>query len=260
AVEKGLHLLCEKPLASNLEEGREIAQAVRDAGVIAAVGYSLRMKETRSRLIEAARQVAGKPRMLSISLVHDDHATPDSRPFRWVHDVRLGGGRLQGYGVHDLDLILAIVPEVASVAAALEIGVPTRVTDDGGTREVTTEDAYAIVMRFRGGGLGTVTLCSTARHGRKDLIEIYGDEGTVKLDSEYRLWWGRAGEELRSEGPLSNDSQRGFRRVAENFYRSIREGAPPDPSLEEALRVQALYDAIKQADAERRWVAPKPVG
>ena len=258
-AERGLHLLCEKPLASNLAQGRQIAEAVRSAGVVGTVGYSLRMKQTRRRVIQAAREVVGKPRMLSISLVHDDHATPDSRPFRWVHDAKLGGGRLQGYGVHDLDLILAIFPEVRSVASALEIGVPTRVTDDGGIKEVSTEDAYGVLLRFRGGGLGTVTLCSTARHGRKDLIEIYGDQGTVKLDADYRLWWGRAGEELRSEGPLSNDSQEGFRAVAANFYRSIREGAPPDPSLEEGLRVQALYDAIKWSDSERRWVDPEPV-
>ena len=258
-AERGLHLLCEKPLADNLDNARRIAKAVEAAGVVGAVGYSLRMKETRGRLIEVARDVVGNPRMVFISLVHDDHSTPDSRPFRWVHDARLAGGRLQGYGVHDLDLLLAIFPEVDSVAAALEIGVPTRITDDGDFREVTTEDAYGILMRFKGGGLGAVTLVATARHGRKDLIEIYGDRGTVKLDPDYRLWWGRAGEELKSEGPLSNDSQEGFRRLAVNFWRSIREGVPPDPSLEEALRVQAVFDAIRTANVERRWVKPEAV-
>ncbi|MEX2586539.1 MAG: Gfo/Idh/MocA family oxidoreductase [Actinomycetota bacterium] len=258
-AERGLHLLCEKPLAENLASAHTIAEAVDAAGVVGAVGYSLRMKQTRARLAEVARQVVGRPRMVSISLVHPDHATPDSRPHRWVHEASLGGGRLQGYGVHDLDLLLAIFPEIESVAAALEVTVPTRVTDDGDYRPVTTEDAYAILMRFKGGGLATVSLVATARHGRKDLIEIYGDEGTAKLDSDLRLWWGRAGEELTSEGPLSNDSQEGFTTLARNFWLSIREGAPPDPSLEEALRVQAVFDAIRVADVERRWVAPEPV-
>lgn len=258
-AERGFHLLCEKPLADNLQNARQIAQAVQQAGVVGAVGYSLRMKQTRGRLVEVAREVAGKPRMVSISLVHDDHATPDSRPHRWVHDAGMAGGRLQGYGVHDLDLLLAIFPEVESVASALEIGVPERISDDGSLRPVTTEDAYAILLRFKGGGLGVVTLVSTARHGRKDLIEIYGDQGTVKLDADYRLWWGRAGEELKCEGPLSNDSQEGFRQVALSFWRSIREGAPPDPSLEEGLQVQAVFDAIRAADADRRWVTPEAV-
>lgn len=257
---RGLHLLCEKPLADSLPSAFGIAQAVRDAGVVGAVGYSLRMKQTRARVIELARDVVGRPRMVNIALAFDDHATPESRPHRWVHDARFAGGRLQGYGVHDLDLILEIFPEVESVAAALEVTVPTRVTDEGGYEPVTTEDAYGILMRFKGGGLATVSLVATARHGRKDLIEIFGDQGTVKLDTEFRLWWGRAGEELQSEGPLSNDSKEGFAVVARNFYRSIRQGTDPDPSLEEGLRVQALFDAIRRADAERRWVAPEPIG
>lgn len=256
---RNLHLLCEKPLAANLPEARKIAEAVRSSGVVGAVGYSLRMKQTRSRVIERAAEVVGRPRMVSISLVHSDHATPDSRPYRWVHDARLGGGRLQGYGVHDLDLLLELFGQVEAVAAATEVGVPMRVGDEGQMRRVSSEDAYGILMRFRGGGLGAVSLVATARHGRRDLIEIYGDEGTVKLDSDYRVWWGRAGEDLQVEGPLSNDSQEGFKEVARNFWLSIREGKPPNPSLEEGLRVQALFDAIRIADVERRWVAPEPI-
>ncbi len=256
---KGLHLLCEKPLAENLHDARQIAEAVRAAGVVGSVGYSLRMKQTRRRVIERAREVVGSPRMASISLVQSDHAHPESRPYTWVHDAKLGGGRLQGYGVHDLDLLLELFPKVEAVAAATEVGVPMRVGNDGQLRRVTTEDAYGILLRFQGGGLGVVSLVATARHGRKDLIEIYGDEGTVKLDSDHRLWWGRAGEDLKAEGPLSNDSQEGFQKVAENFWRSIREGSPPDPSIEEALRVQALFDAIQTANVERRWVAPQAV-
>ena len=256
---RGLHLLCEKPLAENLEGARRLTDSVRSAGVVGVAGYSLRMKQTRRRVIERARELVGSPRMVSISLVHSDHADPDSRPYTWVHDARLGGGRLQGYGVHDLDLLLEIFPEVEAVAAATEVGVPMRVSEGGQLRRVTSEDAYGILLRFRGGGLGVVSLVATARHGRRDVVEIYGDEGTVKLDPDYRLWWGRKGEDLQVEGPLSNDSQEAFKNVAQNFWRSIREGAPPDPSLDEGLRVQALFDAIRIADVERRWVTPQAI-
>jgi predicted dehydrogenase len=257
---KGLHLLCEKPLAENLHDAAQIAEAVGRGGVVGMVGYSLRMKETRRHVIERAKQVAGSPRMVSISLVQSDHAHPESRPYRWVHDAKLGGGRLQGYGVHDLDLLLEIFPKVEAVAAATEVGVPMRIAGNGQMRRVTSEDAYGILLRFKGGGLGVISLVATARHGRRDVIEIYGDDGTVKLDPDYRVWWGRTGEELQVEGPLSNDSQEAFEKVARNFWRAIREGGPPDPSLEEGLRVQALFDAIHTANAERRWVVPQPVG
>ena len=252
AIERGLHVLCEKPLASSLEEGRRIAAAVDEAGVVCAVNYGRRMQVARTRLIERVREVAGRPRLVSISLVHDDHARPDSRPFSWVNDAELGGGRLQAYGVHDLDLLLSIF-EVESVAAATEVQVPERDASDG-RETVTAEDAYALVGRLGGGGLALVSMTATAAHERGDLIEVHGEEGTVRLDAERRLWSGRAGEELSCEGPLEASSSDAFRHVARAFHAAVREGAEPDPSLEEALRVQALLDALRRAAEERRWV------
>jgi predicted dehydrogenase len=259
AAARGLHVMCEKPLADNLKDARRIVAAIRAAGVVGVVNYGRRMQQTRQRVIERAREIAGRPRMASVSLVSSDHADPDSRPYTWVHDAQLGGGRLQGYGVHDLDLLLEIFPDVEAVAAATEVGVPVRRTEDGQLRRVTAEDSYALLLRFRGGGLGVVTLVATARHGRGDVIEIYGDEGTVRLDGDRRVWWARTGEELRSDGPLDASSTAAFARVARNFWAAIRNGAAPEPSLEEGLRVQAVFDAIHTADIERRWVQPEPV-
>ncbi len=259
AAERGFHVLCEKPVADNLEDARRIAAGIRSAGVVGAVDWERRMQESRRRLIECAREVVGNPRMVSVSLVYDDHAEPDSRPWTWVHDATLGGGRLQGYGVHDLDLILELFPDVEAVAAATEVGVPERPAGEDGMRRVTAEDAYGILLRFRGGGLGLVSMVATAHHARGDVIEIHGDAGTARLDGDQRVWWGAAGEELQCEGPLDPSSTEAFKHVARNFFAAIREGAEPDPSLEEGLRVQALFDAVRAADVERRWVQPEPV-
>jgi predicted dehydrogenase len=259
AAERGLHLLCEKPLADNLAGAQRIVEAVRSAGVVGSVDYARRFKESRLRLIERAREVVGTPRLASVSLVHSDHAGVDSRPYTWVQDAALGGGRLQGYGVHDLDFLLELFPDVEAVAAATEVGVPMRVGQDGELRRVTAEDAYGILLRFRGGGIGVVTLVATAQHERGDVVELYGDRGTARLDADDRVWWARAGEELQCEGPLEGSSKRAFERVARQFWAAVREGAPADPSLEEGLRVQAVFDAVRVADTERRWVHPQPV-
>ena len=259
AARHGLHVLCEKPLAASLDEARAVVAAVEQAGVVGAVNYGRRLQETRARLLDRVREVVGKPRMVSISLVHSDHAEPGSRPFTWVQDKSMAGGRMQGYGVHDLDLCLEAFGEVEEVAAATEVGVGERRSKDGVVHAVTAEDAYAIVLRFAGGGLAQVSLTSTARHARGDVLEFHGDAGTVRLDADRVLWWGRAGEELRREGPLKASSKDAFAIVARNFHAAIREGADPDPSLLEGLRVQALLDAIHLADAERRWVVPEAV-
>jgi predicted dehydrogenase len=254
AAARGLHVMCEKPLGQNMDEARQIVAAIETAGVVGCVNYGRRMQETRRRVIELAREVLGTPRMVTISLIHADHATASSRPFAWVNDARLGGGRLQGYGVHDLDLVLELF-DVEAVAAAGEVGVPLRDDGAGGQRRVTAEDAYAILLRFRGGGLGMVNLAATARHGRGDVLELHGEDGTVRLDADRRIWWGRAGEDLRCEGPLSASSSDAFARIARSFHAAIREGGRAEPTLAEGLRVQAVFDAVRTAEVERRWVA-----
>jgi len=259
AARRGLHVLCEKPLATDLAQAREIATAIEQAGVVCVVNYGRRFQQTRERLLQRIAEVAGAPRMVSIALVFDDHAEPGSRPFTWVQDAALGGGRLQGYGVHDLDLLIEAFGEVAAVAAATEVGVAERRAPDGTPRTVTAEDAYAIVVRFRGGGLGQVSLTATARHKRGDVIEVHGSEGTVRLDADERLHWGRAGEELQTEGPLEANSKEAYARVARNLFAAIRDGAPAEPGIAEALRVQALLDAVHRADDERRWVEPERI-
>jgi len=254
AAQRGLHVLCEKPLASDLAEARRVAAAIRDAGVVGAVNYGRRFQVARERLIERVHEVAGRPRMVSVSLVFTDHAEPDSRPFTWVQDAEMGGGRLQGYGVHDLDLLLEAFGDIEAVTVATEVGVPERADAEGVVHAVTAEDAYAILLRFAGGGLAHVSLVATARHRRGDVIEVYGSGGTVKLDADRRLWSGATGSELACEGPLEASSSDAFARVARGFAAAIRDGAPPDPSLEEALRVQAVFDAVRVAETERRWV------
>lgn len=259
AAEQGLHVLCEKPLAINLDQARDIERATHANGVVAAVNYGRRMQDVRERVLERAGQVLGRPRMATISLVHTDHATPEARRFGWVHDAAHGGGRLQAYGVHDIDLLLRLFPGVQAVTAATDIAVPQRPAGDG-TARVTAEDGYTVLLRFRGGGLGVISLLATAHHGRAEGIELYGDEGTVRVDADRRVWWGRQGEELSADGPLEASSSKALTKVAKNFYAAIRHGAPPDPSLSEGMRVQAVLDAVRRADAERRWVAPVLAG
>jgi len=259
AARRGLHVLVDKPVAMDLAEARAVRDAITDAGVVGAVNYGRRFQATRQQLLQRVAEVAGAPRMVCVALVFDDHALPESRPFTWVQDAGLGGGRLQGYGVHDLDLLLEAFGEVESVAAATEVGVSEREDRDGTPHTVTAEDAYVILIRLRGGGMAHVSLTATARHKRGDTIEVYGAEGTVRLDADKRLHWGRAGEELQVDGPLNADSKQAYAQVARNFHAAIRDGAVPDPGLDEGLRVQALLDAVHRADTERRWVEPEPV-
>ena len=132
-------------------------------------------------------------------------------------------------------------------------------TPDGEPRAVTAEDAYVIVVRFRGGGLGQVSLTATARHKRGDVVEVFGAEGTVASMPTSACTGAEPARNCRPRARSRADSKAAYGRVARNLFAAIRDGAPAEPGLQEALRVQALLDAVHRADVERRWVAPERI-
>jgi len=164
---------------------------------------------------------------------------------------------LQGYGVHDLDLLVEAFGEVDSVAAATEVGFSERRAKDGTPHTVTAEDATRS-SSASAARLGQVSLTSTARHARGDLVEVHGAAARCAW-TPTRSCGGPGGRGAAVRGPLAASSKDAFAIVARNFHASIRDGAPPEPSLREGLRVQALLDAIHLADDERRWVVPERV-
>lgn len=233
-VERGLHQLCEKPLADNLAAAREIAQAARRAGVVAAVNYGRRFEEGRRRLLERA---------VRCSEGRGWRRCPWCSPIMPTRTrVRSRGCTTRRWGR-------------AARATASTTWTCCSSCSETWRRSVTAEDAFGILLPLRGGGLAVVSFTATARHDRGDLIEIYGAEGTVRLDPDGRLSWRRSEEELQVEGPLGSSPQEAFEHVARRFWAPIRSGAPPDPSLDEALRVQSVFDAVRTADVERLGAA-----
>lgn len=182
--------------------------------------------------------------------VHDRRERPLHLRAHRCGVARDGGQTCVGAGLE------AGHPPVEAVAAATEVGVPVRTSGGDQLLAVTAEDAYGILLRFEGGGLGVVSLVATARHSRATSSSSTAKRA-VRLDADRRVWWGRDGEELRCEGPLDDSGATAFKRVARNFWAAIRNDAPPDPSLEEALRTPMryvlanwkMYPTIEQARA-----------
>ena len=260
AARRGLHVLVDKPVAMDLAEARAVRDAIAEAGVVGAVNYGRRF-QAHARAPAGARRRGRRRAADGLDLARL------RRPRRArLAPVHLGPGRAaRRRPAAGLRRPRPRPP--ARTRSARSTRSPPRPRSasrerkdaDGTPHTVTAEDAYVILIRFRGGGLGQVSLTATARHKRGDVIEVYGAEGTVRLDADKRLHWGRAGEELQVEGPLKADSKQAYARVARSFHAAIRDGAAPEPGLEEGLRVQALLDAVRRAHAERRWVEPEPV-
>jgi predicted dehydrogenase len=61
------------------------------------------------------------------------------------------------------------------------------------------------------------------------------------------------------DGQVTTSSRDALECVARNFWAAIYEGAALQPSCEEGLHVQELFDAVRTVDVERRWMLSEPV-
>jgi xylose dehydrogenase (NAD/NADP) len=243
ALEAGKHVLCEKPLALNAEEAREMARAARSQGLYLMEAFMYRF-HPRSRRIKALIQegAIGEPRLIRASFCfrHPDPADIRLRP-------EMGGGALLDVGCYGVSLCRWILgAEPASVQAVSEIG-PSGV-------DLTTVG----ILRFPGGRIGVVEACFTS--ALQQTFSIMGTEGAIELpqdafipwQKDARFWLRRFdAEEGEMEVVPGTDE---YRLMVEHFAEAVLEGKSLDFCPEESVANMRVLDALARAASEGRAV------
>jgi len=183
ALQSGFHVICDKPLAGNLEEALRIEDAVLQSGLLFALthtytGYPL-VVEARQRVLAGE---IGDVRRVAVSYFQDwlsrAEDTTASKQATWRCDPARSGesGAFADIGTHAFNLVEFITGQsVTEIAAELRIVMPDRAVDDDG----------AAMIRLSGGASGTLAasqVCSGAINGLR--IEVYGDAGSVHWAQE----------------------------------------------------------------------------
>ena len=192
ALEAGLHVYCEKPLAVTVRECRDIAAMAGDTGLVVQTGFQHRFQHgyASAKRIVAAGGIGPLVRA-------DMRATawfrPDvyfaKRPWRGTWK-ECGGGVLLMQAVHQLDSFVWIA------------GLPSRVTARAWrSREgVQVEDDVYAVLEFPGGAHGMLS-ASTLDPAGTNRLEFTGDIGALRAEGERlrRGGWDGATPTIRAE-------------------------------------------------------------
>jgi predicted dehydrogenase len=149
ALERGLPVYLEKPLARTAADGEAIVDAWRESGVVCAVGYQWRSLDVLDRV---RAELGGDPPGLVVS--RGIGPAQRGRTSSWFEDARASGGVLFELASHDVDLQRAVAGPVAEVQASAAGGLLA--TAAAGAPDL--DDTVAVVMRFAGGGIGIVAL------------------------------------------------------------------------------------------------------
>ena len=291
----GKHVVCEKPLATTSQESAELVRLARDAGVVNAVNFNIRFYPLNQHL---ARLVAdgglGEVRLVT-GHYFQDWLLLDT-DWNWRLDSAEGGllRAVGDIGSHWLDLASFVGGiRIESVMADLATFVKVRHQPAGPVetfsteraantipREMVTDDAATILLRFANGARGAVAI-SQVSAGRKNSLqyEIDGSTAAAAWDSERpdELWLGRreSPNELLIRNPalmnapgaaaasLPGGHVEGFADTFKALYRAVyadvAAGGPAErpayPTFAEGHDEMLVNDAVARSAREGRWVA-----
>lgn len=268
ALDRGLHVLSEKPLARNGDEGRLMVDAARRAGRVLDVAFNHRRRggiSALKRIIDDGG--LGRPYYAKASWLR--RSGIPSLGSWFTNREMAGGGPLVDIGVHVLDYALYLLgePTVLSVSASTYAELGTR-GRGGGTygaqaagSAFEVEDFASAFLRLEGGATLLVEAGWAAYRDADDLMDfrVYGTDGGAEMTRT-----GAAGDAVETLHVFTEDGDYvpeigvplGHRGVVDDFLAAIRAGESEwgrhDGSL--ALARARIIDACYASAAQHREV------
>lgn len=280
ALERGFHVVSDKPATATLQEARRLRDIVKQTGRLYALTYTY----SGYPLVREARAICRRGVLGSIRKVVVEYSqgwlsdrleATGQKQAAWRTDpARAGlGGCVGDIGVHAFHIVEFVTGlKVAEVCAALSTVVPGRRLDDD----------CNVLLRLDNGAPGVLHASQIAAGDRNGLrLRVYGEKGGLDWSQEdptyLRINWndrpsqilhgaGNAGylsEASRSACRLPLGHPEGYLEAFANIYRdvaaSIRAGRPLDevvPSIEAGVRGMAFVEAaVDSSRGGSRWVA-----
>lgn len=294
ALEAGKHVMCEKPLATTVEEATELAALAQKRSLRNGVCHNLRYYP----MVQQMRHMCEGGDLGEILVIQGTYSQDwllYDTDWNWRVDSRAGGPSrcMADIGSHWFDMAEHITGlRVTSLCADLQTFHPTRkqpkhsvetfankmlAAEDYLETPVDTEDFGAVIFRMGERTRGSVT-ASQVSAGRKNRlsIEIYGTKSSVAWDQERpdELWSGNrdTGNQIFIKDPslLKPEASRyadlpgghsegyddTFKQVFRRFYTSIADHniTPEYPQFIDGLRQMTILQAEQESNRTRSWV------
>jgi predicted dehydrogenase len=294
ALQAGKHVLCEKPLATSVEEGVELVALAAKQGLRNCTCHNLRYYPMVQQM-RRMRESGDLGEILVVQGTYSQDWLLHDTDWNWRVEAQAGGPSrcMADIGSHFFDMAEHVTGlRVSSLCADLQTFHPTRKRpkhsvetfankllgpEDYIETPVDTEDFGAVVFRMGKRTRGAMT-ASQVSAGRKNglSIEIYGAKASVAWNQERpdELWSGRRDEgnqifikdpsllkpEARSYADLPGGHSEGyddtFKQVFRRFYASIAapSAAIEYPQFADGLRQLTILNAVLQSHGKRSWV------
>lgn len=247
AVIAGKHVLCEKPIASNMAQAEWAVSQVRASkrdGQAVAIAEHFRY---RRDILTAKEWIAdGRIGDLILIDVHCYYSVSMEEGFGstpWRHDSQFRGGLVTDSAVHHAALLREIGGEPEQVQAFTKLMHP----------RLSGIDTMTLNLRFRNGALGRIFYCASVVGANTPFVNasLYGTGGTILMNDKTMTLCTAEGE-VEKFGPYSNADAYVDQLV--NFHEAITAGAQVVSTAYEAMRdlelLMKAYDAAESRTVE----------
>ncbi|HJV12283.1 MAG TPA: Gfo/Idh/MocA family oxidoreductase [Propionibacteriaceae bacterium] len=193
----GKHVLCEKPLASSVEDAEAMVKAAEASIRVAACGFSYRRSPAASAIGEQIKSGALGEILHFNGRYWCDYSANPNAPTSWRYEGPLGSGALADLGSHLVDLSEQLCGPILKIdGATLPIVIKDRpiplgtalghaaggaVSDE--RKPVSNEDIATFVVEFASGAAGTFSISRVAFGHPNDLgFEVFGSRAAASFD------------------------------------------------------------------------------
>ncbi|MFC6333678.1 Gfo/Idh/MocA family protein [Paenibacillus septentrionalis] len=178
AMKAGKHVLCEKPMATTIEEAREMVKAAEENGVYLMVGHNQRLMPVHQKAKEMLKLgKLGKVLTFATTFGHSgpENWSVDGAKSWFFNKDQAFVGAMGDLGVHKADLIAWLIDDPIAEVSALV-----------GTlhKEIPIDDNAIFLLKTSGGSIGTLTASWTYYPNEVNSTILYCERGTMKIGAD----------------------------------------------------------------------------
>jgi predicted dehydrogenase len=263
ALQHGKHVLIEKPVAQNVAQVEAMLAARGDRVVGCCSSRFVMLPSTRAAAECVASGVLGPLRVVRIRALLPAGPPPSSPPPPWrVSHALNGGGILVNWGCYDLDYVMAVTGWTLRPRTVFAQTWPLAPKLSARVDPCSDADNHFIALiRCEGGTMLSFERGEFVSAGRDEAWQILGQDATLQLwlhggkNKRLTLDESFADRGVESRPVWQGDDEGDVTRALhEDFARAIRGGGQPQTSLERALIMQRITDAIYESARTGRAV------
>ena len=264
ALQYNLHILCEKPLATSLEDAKQMYQKAEEKSIIHMVSFTFRY----TKPFQDAKNILEK-NLLGELFHFNAHFLADfdvNGYHTWRFDKsKAGYGALGDLAPHIIDIGRWFIGDIKKVCGLSNTFVKHRkLYEEEGYGEVDVDDSTVFIAEFKNGvqGVFQTSMVATGRDGLMR-IEISGRKGSIIIVREHGLI---SLYKISSDGKSilvsqsREDRERIFTEMARDFTNCINNKSQcitnterRNPTFYDGLKVQEVIEAADQSIKQKQW-------